>query len=82
MAGVGTATSGLPLGVCAKGGAATPVEVAALRTGEITTSWSTSQTAGASYDATYDSWFNSTPATGGQPDCAELMAWLGHGGPV
>ena len=38
--------------------------------------------ADASYDATYDMWFNGTPKTSGQPDCAELMVWLGHGGPV
>lgn len=93
---VGTGTSGLPAafpsvyagchwGVCTSGGlAAQPVQVAALNPGMVKTSWSTSQStaADASYDATYDIWFNGTPTTKGQPDCAELMVWLGHGGSV
>jgi cellulose 1,4-beta-cellobiosidase len=30
----------------------------------------------------YDIWFNRAPATGGQPDGAELMIWLNRHGPV
>ena len=49
----------------------------------VTSSWSTTQPGGSSaYDVAYDNWFNSTPTTSGQPDCAELMVWLNHNGPV
>jgi hypothetical protein len=49
----------------------------------VTTSWSATDPGGSNvYDVVYDNWFNSTPATSGQPDCAELMIWLNHNGPV
>jgi hypothetical protein len=49
----------------------------------VTSSWSTTQPGGSNaYDVAYDNWFNSTPTTSGQPDCAELMVWLNHNGSV
>jgi Glycosyl hydrolase family 12 len=71
-------------GRCSSGGlAATPVQVADLTPGTVTTSWSTTQPASSgSYYVAYDVWFNRAPTATGQPDCAELMVWLGHNGPV
>ena len=63
--------------------AATPVRVSSLNAGRVTTSWSTKQPGGSSaYDVAYDIWFNKTPATSGQPNCAEMMVWLNHNGGV
>jgi cellulose 1,4-beta-cellobiosidase len=70
-------------GSCSAGGlAANPIQVANLTAGEVTTSWSTTQPAGAgsTYDTAYDIWFNHAAATNGAPDCAEVMVWLGHQG--
>jgi hypothetical protein len=71
-------------GDCSSGGlAATPIKVSDLTTGEVTTSWSTTQPGGDNaYDVAYDIWFNQTPTTTGQPDCAEIMVWLNHDGSV
>ena len=71
-------------GNCSSGGlAATPIQVADLTPGTVTTSWSTTQPGGSSdYDVAYDIWFNQTPTTSGQPNCAELMVWLNHNGSV
>ena len=77
-------SQGCHWGRCSSGGlAAAPVKVPALAAGAVTTSWSTRQPAsGGSYYVAYDIWFNKTPTTAGQPDCAELMVWLSHNGPV
>ncbi len=48
----------------------------------VTSSWSTTQPASGAYDVAYDIWFNSTPATTGQPDRAELMIWISERGGV
>jgi hypothetical protein len=71
-------------GSCSSGGlTTTPIEVSKLTSGAVTTSWSTTQPGGGSaYDVAYDIWFNKTPTTTGQPDCAELMVWLNHNGSV
>lgn len=72
-------------GKCSSGGlTAMPIEVSNLTPGKVTTSWSTIQPGGGgnAYDVTYDIWFNRTPTTSGQPDCAELMVWLNHEGGV
>jgi len=71
-------------GKCSSGGlTAMPIEVSNLTPGKVTTSWSTIQPGGSNaYDVTYDIWFNRTPTTSGQPDCAELMVWLNHEGGV
>jgi hypothetical protein len=71
-------------GNCTSGGlSATPVQVSAITTGKVTTSWSTTQPGGSSaYDVAYDIWFNQTPTTSGQPNGTELMIWLNHNGPV
>jgi Glycosyl hydrolase family 12 len=72
-------------GSCSAGGlSADPIQVADLTAGEVTTSWSTTQPGGAGnrYDVAYDIWFNRTPTTGGSPNCAEVMVWLGHDGPI
>jgi Glycosyl hydrolase family 12/Cellulose binding domain len=71
-------------GNCSSGGlTTTPIKVSDLTTGEVTTSWSTTQPGGDSaYDVAYDIWFNQTPTTTGQPDCAEIMVWLNHDGSV
>jgi Glycosyl hydrolase family 12/Cellulose binding domain len=71
-------------GNCTSGGlSATPIQVSSLTTGEVTTSWSTTQPGGSNdYDVAYDIWFNQTPTTTGQPNCTELMVWLNHNGPV
>jgi hypothetical protein len=61
-----------------------PIQVADLTPGEVTTSWDTTQPGGAAdkYDVAYDIWFNQTPKSGGSPNCAEVMVWLGHDGSV
>jgi cellulose 1,4-beta-cellobiosidase len=72
-------------GSCSAGGlSANPIQVADLTPGEVTTSWRTTQPGGAAnrYDVAYDIWFNQTPTTGGSPNCAEVMVWLGHDGPI
>jgi Glycosyl hydrolase family 12/Cellulose binding domain len=71
-------------GDCSSGGlTATPVKVSDLTAGKVTTSWSTTQPGGSNaYDVAYDIWFNQTPTTSGQPDCAEIMVWLNHDGSV
>src|SRR5580692_12764274 len=71
-------------GNCSSGGlTATPIQVANLGTGQVTTSWSTTQPGGSSdYDVAYDIWFNQTPTTTGQPNCTEMMVWLNHNGSV
>ena len=71
-------------GNCSTGGlTSAPVQVADLTAGRVTTSWSTIQPGGSSdYDVAYDIWFNQTPTTSGQPNCAELMVWLNHNGSV
>ena len=71
-------------GNCSTGGlTSTPIQVADLTAGRVTTSWSTTQPGGSSdYDVAYDIWFNQTPTTSGQPNCAELMVWLNHNGTV
>ncbi len=57
-----------------------PVRVDAL--GRVASSWEVTHPEGAAFDVAYDLWFNKTPTTGGQPDAAELMVWLDHGGGV
>jgi len=71
-------------GNCSSGGlTATPIQVANLGTGQVTTSWSTTQPGGSNaYDVAYDIWFNQTPTTTGQPNCTEMMVWLNHNGSV
>jgi hypothetical protein len=60
-----------------------PIRVSSIRAGTVITSWSTSQPGGSNhYNVAYDIWFNRAPATGGQPDGAELMIWLNRHGPV
>jgi cellulose 1,4-beta-cellobiosidase len=69
-------------GVCTSG-SGFPIQVSALHTGTVTSSWSTSQPGGGNaYDVAYDIWFNQAPATSGQPNGAELMIWLNHNGSV
>jgi hypothetical protein len=69
-------------GACTAG-SSFPVQLARLRPGTVTTSWSTSQPGGSSaYDVAYDIWFNQTATTNEQPDGAELMIWLNHHGSV
>ncbi|HEX3961680.1 MAG TPA: cellulose binding domain-containing protein [Trebonia sp.] len=71
-------------GNCSSGGlTSSPVQVSALTTGKVTTSWSTTQPGGSSaYDVAYDIWFNQTPTTSGQPNGTEVMVWLNHNGSV
>jgi cellulose 1,4-beta-cellobiosidase len=72
-------------GNCSSGGlTSTPIQVSALTTGKVTTSWSTTQPGGSAnaYDVAYDIWFNQTPTTSGQPNGTELMVWLNHNGSV
>lgn len=69
-------------GACTPG-SGLPIQVANIRAGTVTTSWSTAEPGGSSvYNVAYDIWFNRTPTTGGQPDGAELMIWLNHHGHV
>jgi cellulose 1,4-beta-cellobiosidase len=71
-------------GNCSAGGlTSAPVLVSNLTAGKVTTSWSTTQPGGSSdYDVAYDIWFNQTPTTTTQPNCAEMMVWLNHNGSV
>jgi cellulose 1,4-beta-cellobiosidase len=50
--------------------------------GSVTSSWATTQPASGAYDVAYDIWFNSTPATTGQPDGTEVMVWINSRGGV
>jgi cellulose 1,4-beta-cellobiosidase len=59
-----------------------PIQVSSLMPGMVTTSWSTTQTAGGAYNAVYDIWFSWTPTASGRPNGAELMVWLNHHGSV
>jgi len=69
-------------GACTSG-SGFPIQVSALHTGAVTSSWATSQPGGGnSYDVAYDIWFNQAPTTNGQPNGAELMIWLNHNGSV
>src|SRR5580658_10116388 len=92
---IGNATDGSPgaypsiyqgchWGNCISGGlTSTPIQVADLAAGRVTTNWSTTQPGGSSdYNVAYDIWFNQTPTTSGQPNGTELMIWLNHNGPV
>jgi len=64
-------------------GSGFPIRASTIKAGTVTTSWSTTQPAGANdYDVAYDIWFNQTPTTSGQPNGTELMIWLNHNGPV
>ena len=71
-------------GNCSSGGlTSSPVQVSALTTGKVTSSWSTTQPGGSSaYDVAYDIWINQTPTTSGQPNGTEIMVWLNHNGSV
>jgi hypothetical protein len=94
--GIANATNGSPgaypsiyqgchWGNCSSGGLSTdPIQVSALSTGKVTTSWSTTQPGGSAnaYDVAYDIWFNQTPTTSGQPNGTEIMVWLNHNGSV
>jgi cellulose 1,4-beta-cellobiosidase len=94
--GIANATNGSPgaypsiyqgchWGNCSSGGlTTTPIQVSALTTGQVTTSWSTTQPGGSAnaYDVAYDIWFNQTPTTSGQPNGTEMMVWLNHNGSV
>jgi cellulose 1,4-beta-cellobiosidase len=94
--GIANATNGSPgaypsiyqgchWGNCSSGGlTTTPIQVSALTTGKVTTSWSTTQPGGSpnAYDVAYDIWFNQTPTTTGQPNGTEMMVWLNHNGSV
>jgi hypothetical protein len=59
-----------------------PRMIASLKHGSVTSDWSTTQPDHGSYDASYDIWFDSGPYTGGAPNGAEMMIWLGHRGGV
>ncbi|GAA0558198.1 GH12 family glycosyl hydrolase domain-containing protein [Actinomadura livida] len=48
----------------------------------VTTDWSTTLPGSGSYNAAYDLWYNTAPATTGAPDGAEMMIWLDYNGPV
>jgi hypothetical protein len=61
-------------------GSGLPVQVATLP--PVTSTWSVTVPGAAAFDVAYDLWFNKAPATGGQPNGAELMIWLNHGGGV
>jgi Glycosyl hydrolase family 12 len=61
-------------------GSGMPARVDAL--GDVASSWEVTHPQGGAFDVAYDLWFNKTPVTGGQPDAAELMVWLDHGGGV
>ena len=92
--GISNATNGAPggypsiyqgchWGSCSSGGlTSTPVRVSALTPGQVTTSWSTTQTGSGAYDVAYDIWYNQTPTTAGQPNGTEMMVWLNHNGSV
>jgi hypothetical protein len=93
--GIANSTSGSPgaypsiyqgchWGSCSSGGLSSdPIQVSSLQSGQVTTSWSTSQPGGSNaYDVAYDIWFNQTATTSGQPNCTEIMVWLNHDGSV
>jgi hypothetical protein len=67
-------------GTCTSG-SGLPRRVSSVTPGSITSDWTTTQPAGGSYDAAYDIWFSTVGGTGGFPDAAELMIWIGHQGP-
>jgi cellulose 1,4-beta-cellobiosidase len=71
-------------GSCSSGGLSSdPIQVSSLQSGQVTTSWSTTQPGGGNaYDVAYDIWFNQTATTSGQPNCTEIMVWLNHDGSV
>ena len=71
-------------GECSSGGLTSdPIQVSSLQSGQVTTSWSTSQPGGDNaYDVAYDIWFNQTATTSAQPNCTEIMVWLNHDGSV
>jgi hypothetical protein len=71
-------------GECSSGGLTSdPIQVSSLQSGQVTTSWSTSQPGGNNaYDVAYDIWFNQTATTSAQPNCTEIMVWLNHDGSV
>ena len=58
-----------------------PIPVSSMTPGEVTSSWSTTQTSGA-YDVAYDIWYNQTPTTSGQPNAEEMMIWINDNGGV
>jgi hypothetical protein len=63
-------------------GSGLPIRVSTIREGTVTTSWRTAQPGGRNiYNAAYDIWFNTTPATSGEANGLELMIWLNHHGP-
>jgi hypothetical protein len=68
-------------GACTTG-SGLPIQVGAMSTGEVTTSWNTTQTYTGAYDVAYDIWFNQTPTTSGQPNAEEMMIWINHNGGV
>ena len=92
--GISNSTSGSPgaypsiyqgchWGQCSSGGlTSTPIQASNLKSGEVTTSWSTTQTGSGAYDVAYDIWYNKTATTSGQPNCTEIMVWLNHNGSV
>lgn len=57
-----------------------PVQVSVIT--DARSNWNTTQPTSGTYDAAYDIWFNTSPATSGQPDGAEVMIWLNFRGPV
>lgn len=60
-----------------------PIQVSALTSGKVRTSWDTAQPGGSNiYDVAYDVWFNQSSSTGGQPNGTEIMIWLAHNGNV
>jgi cellulose 1,4-beta-cellobiosidase len=92
--GIANSTSGSPgsypsiyagchWGLCSSGGlSSNPIQESSLKTGEVTSSWNTTQTGSGAYDVAYDIWFNKTATTSGQPNCTEIMVWLNHNGSV
>jgi hypothetical protein len=58
-----------------------PIQVSAMHSGLVTSSWNTTQTGSGAYDVAYDIWFNQASTTAGQPNGAELMVWINHNGP-
>jgi hypothetical protein len=89
---IANATNGAPGGYAAiyKGchwgdctsGSGLPIQVSTMTPGEVTTSWSTTQTYTGAYDVAYDIWYNQTPTTSGQPNAEEMMIWINHYGGV
>jgi Glycosyl hydrolase family 12/Cellulose binding domain len=90
--GISNSTSGSPgsypsiykgchWGLCTSG-SGLPIQVSSMATGDVTSSWSTTQTGSGAYDVAYDIWYNQTPTTAGQPNGTEIMIWLNHNGSV